>query len=128
MGYRVTKSNEYKAVKNMIHNELKISKESMQEIISEIVRVEIEKCLEAKKEAYLTYAEDIINSYVKKLVNEAIDDKNNSYFHDFKNRVASKLSDETAKFIRQQLEISVNVKAPGIFTENVPEVPAKPFL
>ncbi|MFC8686020.1 hypothetical protein [Brevibacillus porteri] len=98
----------YKEVKNNIHNELGIAKDEIREIIKEAVRNEVKVILE--NESYF-------GKYIEQLVKRGISDKGSLYYN-FKERVAQKLSDEVGKYIKNQLNINIQVKNHNV-EENV---------
>lgn len=100
--------NNYKEVKNYIHNEAKITKDEIREIIKESIKEEVRKTIDNKED----YINKCITDYIHLLVQNGLSDRGSLYYN-FRERVSQELSYETSKFIREQLDISVKLKETG---------------
>jgi hypothetical protein len=95
----------YKEVKNFIHNEAKITKEEIREIIREAVRNEVHHILGEKPD----YIDKCVQSYIEKIIKEGLTNGGRLLFG-FRERVSSALSDEIGRFVANQLVIDVKVR------------------
>lgn len=92
-GYR------YKAVKNYIHNELKLTKEDIKEIIIPIVKEEVKRIF------YNTYGNDVdIERWVRCMVSDEI--KKNGDYSMIRNLCREVIKEEIA----DRLSININLK------------------
>ncbi|WPS85342.1 hypothetical protein SMD22_01560 (plasmid) [Brevibacillus halotolerans] len=95
----------YKEIKNFIHNEEKITKEEIREIIQEAVQKEVNRIMEKKQ----NYIDTCVKSYVEGVICEGLSD-GGRLLYGFRERVSSTLSEEVGKFIANQLQIDVKLK------------------
>lgn len=66
----MSKSKEYKAIRNYIHNELKLTKEDIREIMIPIIREEVNRVF------HNTYGEDVsIDNWIRCMVSDEIKHK-----------------------------------------------------
>lgn len=92
-GYR------YKAVKNYIHNELKLTKEDIKEIIIPIVKEEVKRIF------YNTYGNDVdIERWVRCMVSDEI--KKNGDYYMIRNLCREVIKEEIA----DRLSINISLK------------------
>ncbi|WP_303752884.1 hypothetical protein [Bacillus velezensis] len=99
----VNKNSVYKEVKNYIHNELGISRQDVQEMISIAVSNEVQKMSESGK------LDRIAGAKIEALIEEGF--KNGSrLLYGFKERVSQTVSDEVGKRIANVLNINVKLK------------------
>lgn len=97
------KNSGYKEVKNYIHNELGISRQDVQEMISIAVSNEVQKMSESGK------LDRIAGAKIETLIEEGF--KNGSrLLYGFKERVSQTVSDEVGKRIANVLNINVKLK------------------
>ncbi|WP_242289114.1 MULTISPECIES: hypothetical protein [unclassified Bacillus cereus group] len=95
----------YKEFKNLIHNELKIDKEEIRELIRETIAFETKVIMEGKE----NYINTCIESYIQHLIKQGMSDNGKLVFG-FKERVATMVSNEMGRFIANQLEFDIKVK------------------
>ncbi len=93
----------YAAVKNLIHNEMGISKDDLKDLIRQIFSEEILRLLKSDKDAI----DHTIKLHINKLVENALSD---GYRNNFKDKVANQLTAEISKFVYTLLEVSVRLK------------------
>jgi len=97
----------YKEIKNYIHNEAKITKEEIQDIIRQEVKQEVQKMISSKEHLI----DSAVTGYLQFAVRNAVTAGGNGYFaKDFKTRVTDSLADEMAKFIRSQIQLDLKIK------------------
>ncbi|MEK4315791.1 hypothetical protein NSQ37_15230 [Bacillus sp. FSL P4-0334] len=97
------KNSGYKEVKNYIHNELGISRQDVQEMISIAVSNEVQKMSESGK------LDRIAGAKIEALIEEGF--KNGSrLLYGFKERVSETVSEEVGKRIANVLNINVELK------------------
>jgi hypothetical protein len=95
----MSKSKEYKAIKNYIHNELKLTKEDIREIMIPIIKDEV------KRVFHNTYGNDVsINNWIRCMVSDEIK-KNGDYF-----MIRNLCREIIKEKIADKLSIEVNVK------------------
>lgn len=100
------KNSVYKELKNLIHNELGISRQDVQEMISIAVSNEVQKMSESGK------LDRIAGAKIEALIEEGF--KNGSrLLYGFKERVSQTVSDEVGKRIANVLNINVELKEEG---------------
>ncbi|MEG7882577.1 hypothetical protein [Bacillus paranthracis] len=95
----------YKEFKNLIHNELKMDKEEIRELIRETIAVETKVIMDGKED----YINTCIESYIKHLIKRGMSDNGKLAFG-FKERIATMVSNEVGRFIANQLEFDIKVK------------------
>ncbi|CAF1784732.1 hypothetical protein ACMXZI_15220 [Bacillus subtilis] len=100
------KNNTYKEVKNYIHNELSITRQDIQEMISIAVSNEVQKMSESGK------LDRIAGEKIESLIEEGFRN-GNRLLHGFKERVSQTVSDEVGKRITNVLNINVELKEEG---------------
>ncbi|ASS60663.1 hypothetical protein CHN56_00118 [Bacillus velezensis] len=100
------KNNAYKEVKNYIHNELGISRQNVQEMISIAVSNEVQKMSESGK------LDRIAGEKIESLIEEGFRN-GGRLLHGFKERVTQTVSDEVGKRIANVLNINVELKEEG---------------
>ncbi|WP_342497420.1 hypothetical protein NYE62_09480 [Bacillus sp. FSL K6-2861] len=100
------KNSIYKEVKNYIHNELGISRQDVQEMISIAVSNEVQKMSESGK------LDSIAGAKIDKLIEEGFEN-GGRLLHGFKERVSQTFSDEVGKRIANVLNINVESKEEG---------------
>ncbi|KAA6472194.1 hypothetical protein [Bacillus swezeyi] len=94
----------YKEVKNLIHNELAITRDDIQEMIRIAVSNEVKKAAELGK------LQSFINSKIDSLIEEGFGD-GGRLLYGFKERVSQTVSKEVGKRIANNLNISVELKS-----------------
>ncbi|MCY8958225.1 hypothetical protein [Bacillus atrophaeus] len=97
------KNSAYKELKNLIHNELGISRQDVQEMISTAVSNEVKKMSETG-DFYR-----IASTKIDSLIEEGFGD-GGRLLYDFKERVSHTVSDEVGKRIANNLNINVELK------------------
>ncbi|MCY0089260.1 MULTISPECIES: hypothetical protein [Bacillus amyloliquefaciens group] len=102
----VNKNSVYKEVKNYIHNELGISRQDVQEMISIAVSNEVQKMSESGK------LDRIAGEKIESLIEEGFGN-GSRLLHGFKERVSQTVSDEVGKRIANVLNINVELKEEG---------------
>ncbi|WIT27338.1 hypothetical protein [Bacillus phage SPbetaL3] len=100
------KNSVYKEVKNYIHNELGISRQDAQEMISIAVSNEVQKMSESGK------LDRIAGEKIESLIEEGFEN-GGQLLHGFKERVSQTVSDEVGKRIANVLNINVELKEEG---------------
>ncbi|WP_242248869.1 hypothetical protein [Bacillus cereus group sp. BfR-BA-01328] len=95
----------YKEFKNLIHNDLKMDKEEIRELIREAIAVETKVIMEGKED----YINTCIESYIQHLIKQGMSDNGKLVFG-FKERVSTMVSNEVGRFIANQLEFDIKVK------------------
>ncbi|NUI59312.1 hypothetical protein HUN88_06015 [Bacillus amyloliquefaciens] len=100
------KNSVYKEVKNYIHNELGISRQNAQEMISIAVSNEVQKMSESGK------LDRIAGEKIESLIEEGFEN-GGQLLHGFKERVSQTVSDEVGKRIANVLNINVELKEEG---------------
>ncbi|WP_057080590.1 hypothetical protein [Bacillus amyloliquefaciens] len=100
------KHNVYKELKNLIHNELGISRQDIQEMISNAVSNEVQKMSESGK------LDRIAEEKIESLIEEGFRN-GGRLLHGFKERVTQTVSDEVGKRIANVLNINVELKEEG---------------
>ncbi|MBR0007827.1 hypothetical protein [Bacillus subtilis] len=98
------KNSGYKDMKNFIHNELGITRQDIQEMISAAVSNEVQKMFESGK------LDRIAGAKIGKLIEEGFRDRGR-LLYGFKERVSQIVSDEVGKRIANNLNISVELKS-----------------
>ena len=97
----------YKEIKNYIHNEEKITKEEIRDIIRQSINEEVQKVVYLKRELI----DKTISNYIETAVRNAVTSNGNGYFaNDFKTRVTGRLSDEMANFISKKIQLDIKIK------------------
>lgn len=102
-------TDQYKEIKNLIHNEFKISKDEMLGMIRDVIREEVRQVF-AHKESQV---DNIIENYVQHLVRQGLSDGGH-HGEGFKERVSSLLSDAVGVFIANKLDITLGVEGQEI--------------
>ncbi|WP_322784372.1 hypothetical protein [Bacillus velezensis] len=102
----VNKHSVYKEVKNYIHNELGISRQDVQEMISIAVSNEVQKMSESGK------LDRIAGEKIVSLIEEGFEN-GGQLLHGFKERVSQTVSNEAGKRIANVLNIHVELKEEG---------------
>ncbi|AZJ44210.1 hypothetical protein [Bacillus velezensis] len=100
------KNSGYKEVKNYIHNELGISRQDVQEMISIAVSNEVQKMSESGK------LDRIAGAKIESLIEEGFGN-GDRLLYGFKEKVSQPVSDEVGKRIANVLNISVELKEEG---------------
>ncbi|MDF4194850.1 MULTISPECIES: hypothetical protein [Bacillus amyloliquefaciens group] len=100
------KNSVYKEVKNYIHNELGISRQDVQEMISIAVSNEVQKMSESGK------LDRIAGEKIESLIEEGFEN-GGRLLHGFKERVSQTVSNEVGKRIANVLNINVELKEEG---------------
>ncbi|KJR69247.1 hypothetical protein [Bacillus velezensis] len=100
------KNSVYKEVKNYIHNELGISRQDIQEMISIAVSNEVQKMSESGK------LDRIAGEKIESLIEEGFRD-GSRLLYGFKERVSETVSEEVGKRIANVLNINVELKEEG---------------
>ncbi|MES9778953.1 hypothetical protein [Bacillus velezensis] len=100
------KNSVYKEVKNYIHNELGITRQDVQEMISVAVSNEIQKMSESGK------LDSIAEEKIESLIEEGFGN-GDRLLYGFKEKVSQPVSDEVGKRIANVLNISVELKEEG---------------
>lgn len=98
------KNSVYKEVKSYIHNELGISRQDVQEMISTAVSNEVQKMSKSGK------LDSIAEAKIDKLIEEGFRERGR-LLYGFKERVSQTVSDEVGKRIANNLNISVELKS-----------------
>ena len=94
----------YKELKNIIHNELKITREEIHEMIKTLVKNEVYEILDSKRD----YIKEIVESYIKEHIRQELYFK--SPIDSFEWRVKNALSNEIGKYIAEKLDIEISLK------------------
>ncbi|WP_254061190.1 hypothetical protein [Bacillus velezensis] len=97
------KNSAYKELKNLIHNELGISRQDVQEMISIAVSNEVQKMSESGK------LDRVAGEKIESLIAEGFGN-GSRLLHGFKERVSQTVSDEVGKRIANVLNINVELK------------------
>ncbi|MGG1363577.1 hypothetical protein ABE287_18320 [Bacillus velezensis] len=100
------KNSTYKEVKNYIHNELGISIQDVQDMISIAVSNEVQKMSKSGK------LDRIAGEKIESLIAEGFEN-GGQLLHGFKERVSQTVSDEVGKRIAKVLNINVELKEEG---------------
>ncbi|MBT9285873.1 hypothetical protein KM038_11310 [Bacillus velezensis] len=100
------KNSAYKEVKNYIHNELSISRQDVQDMISIAVSNEVQKMSKSGK------LDRIAGEKIESLIEEGFEN-GGQLLHGFKERVSQTVSDEVGKRIAKVLNINVELKEEG---------------
>ncbi|WES02261.1 hypothetical protein PX690_01060 [Bacillus velezensis] len=100
------KNSVYKEVKNYIHNELGISRQDIQEMISIAVSIEVQKMSESGK------LDRVAGEKIESLIEEGFEN-GGRLLHGFKERVSQTVSNEVGKRIANVLNINVELKEEG---------------
>lgn len=100
------KNSAYKEVKNYIHNELGISIQDVQDMISIAVSNEVQKMSKSGK------LDRIAGEKIESLIAEGFEN-GGQLLHGFKERVSQTVSDEVGKRIAKVLNINVELKEVG---------------
>lgn len=100
------KNSAYKELKNLIHNELGISRQDVQEMISIAVSNEVQKMSESGK------LDKIAGEKIESLIEEGFEN-GGRLLHGFKERVSQTVSNEVGKRIANVLNINVKLKEEG---------------
>ena len=95
----------YKEIKNVIHNDLKITKEDMLGMIRDVIREEVKNVFSHKA----SQIDTIVENYVQYLVRKGLSD-GGRHGDGFKERVSSLLSDAVGAFIANKLDITLGVE------------------
>ncbi|WP_345806214.1 hypothetical protein [Bacillus subtilis] len=98
-----TKNSGYKEIKNLIHNDLGITKQGIQEMISVAVSNEVQKMSESGK------LDSIAGVKIESLIEEGFRD-GGRLLYGFRERVSQTVSDEVGKRIANVLNINVELK------------------
>ncbi|QGI05099.1 hypothetical protein GII78_11115 [Bacillus subtilis] len=98
-----TKNSGYKEIKNLIHNDLGITKQDIQEMISVAVSNEVQKMSESGK------LDSIAGLKIESLIEEGFRD-GGRLLYGFRERVSQTVSDEVGKRIANVLNINVELK------------------
>ncbi|PLS07637.1 hypothetical protein [Bacillus halotolerans] len=98
------KNSGYKEIKNLIHNDLGITKQDIQEMISVVVSNEVQKMSESGK------LDSIAGAKIDYLIEEGFKDRGR-LLYGFKERVSQTVSDEVGKRIANNLNISVELNS-----------------
>ncbi|MCY8997892.1 hypothetical protein [Bacillus inaquosorum] len=97
------KNSRYKEIKNLIHNDLGITRQDIQEMISVAVSNEVQKVFESGK------LDRIVGAKVDSLIEEGFRE-GGRLLYGFKERVSQTVSDEVGKRIANVLNINVELK------------------
>ncbi|MGX9951630.1 hypothetical protein ACS9SB_0016570 [Bacillus subtilis] len=97
------KNSGYKEIKNLIHNDLGITRQDIQEMISVAVSNEVQKLFESGK------LDIIVGAKIDSLIEEGFRD-GGRLLYGFKERVSQTVSDEVGKRIANVLNIKVEVR------------------
>lgn len=97
------KNSGYKEIKNLIHNDLGITRQDIQEMISVAVSNEVQKLFESGK------LDIIVGAKIDSLIEEGFRD-GGRLLYGFKDRVSQTVSDEVGKRIAKVLNINVELK------------------
>uniref|UniRef100_UPI001115F966 hypothetical protein n=1 Tax=Salmonella enterica TaxID=28901 RepID=UPI001115F966 len=97
------KNSGYKEIKNLIHNDLGITRQDIQEMISVAVSNEVQKLFESGK------LDIIVGAKIDSLIEEGFRD-GGRLLYGFKERVSQTVSDEVGKRIANVLNINVELK------------------
>ncbi|MBG9464154.1 hypothetical protein C7M22_03613 [Bacillus velezensis] len=100
------KNSAYKEVKNYIHNELSISRQDVQDMISIAVSNEVQKMSKSGK------LDRIAGEKIESLIEEGFEN-GGRLLHGFKERVSQTVSNEVGKRIANVLNINVELKEEG---------------
>ncbi|WP_411212533.1 hypothetical protein [Bacillus subtilis] len=100
------KNSAYKELKNLIHNELGISRQDVQEMISIAVSNEVQKMSESGK------LDRVAGEKIESLIAEGFGN-GSRLLHGFKERVSQTVSNEVGKRIANVLNINVELKKEG---------------
>ncbi|CDH95427.1 hypothetical protein [Bacillus velezensis] len=100
------KNSAYKEVKNYMHNELSISRQDVQDMISIAVSNEVQKMSKSGK------LDRIAGEKIESLIEEGFEN-GGQLLHGFKERVSQTVSDEVGKRIAKVLNINVELKEEG---------------
>lgn len=93
----------YKEIKNYIHNELKITKEDIDKIIMDMVREEVHKIF--KNEQYI---QDCIRGIVYKEVNKEMFGENAWHtIHDMSEIIKDEVNNAIVKEVKNRINISL---------------------
>lgn len=91
----------FKEIKNIIHNELKLSKKEIKEQVDSIIQTMVEKVVTQE------FIEKCVREHIAELVEQGLNDGGRLTFG-FKERVSHALSDEIGKLIANNLDISIS--------------------
>jgi hypothetical protein len=94
----------YKELKNLIHNELKITREEIHDMIKTLVKNEVYALLESKRD----YIMEIVEKYLREHIRHELYLK--SPINSFDWRVKHALTDEIGKYIAEKLNIEISLK------------------
>lgn len=94
----------YKEFKNLIHNELKITREEIHDMIKTLVKNEVYKILDSKRD----YIKEIVESYIKEHIRQELYFK--SPIDSFEGGIKNALSNEIGKYIANKLNIQISLK------------------
>lgn len=92
----------YKIMRNYIHNELKMSKDEIKELIVEV----------AKKEVARLITPELVSSMVDKSVDTTLKQslsERGHYGDSFREKVTQLVAKEAAQFVKSQLKFEINV-------------------
>jgi hypothetical protein len=101
----------YKEFKNLIHNELGITKEEIRELIKEAVTNEVSWLVNDRRD-YIDGRIDVyIGVHIKSLIDKALTTNRGLFRHDsIQDNVKSALKNEITKTLLSDLEISFDIK------------------
>lgn len=100
---------QYKEFKNMMHNEMSITKEEIRALIKQTIEIEVRKIVEGKQAYIERCVDEYTQHYIESVIRNGLNDGGRLLFG-FKERVSSSLSDAVGKFIANQLEFNIRVK------------------
>lgn len=106
----------YQEVKNIIHNEMGITKEEILDIFRQIAKNEIQEILSEKK----TFIHDAIREVIKQEMMDAVADHNYPKInksmwnytkdHSFRDFIVGVMKEEILDNMRQQFEITLDIE------------------
>lgn len=96
------KQSHYKELKNFIHNEAKITKEEIREMIQVSVKNEVQKVVTPQR--IDTKMNEVIQEWVKKGLDEG-------WYSTYKNRIGNTLEREIGKQVADRLIVDIKVES-----------------
>jgi hypothetical protein len=99
----------YKEVKNVMHNEMGITKEEIRSIIRESIEFEVKRIVEGKQQYIEKCIDEYTKEYIEAVIRNGLSDGGRLLFG-FKERVSSALSSEIGKFISTKMDFEIKLK------------------
>lgn len=92
--------NHYKEVKNFIHNEAKITKEFIKEVVEETVKYEITKILKDE-----TYMNNLVKSQIKEVMKNDFEKPHWQRIFNLDTEIYNAVCDEVSQMVKDKLEL-----------------------